>query len=593
MPVILPSPGPTHTQTTPTMNQLRIPSRLAALAALFSGAIAATASAQVSHGGEPAGMRTLGAASAPLVEVPAPDVAFYMADDEARGHRPLRYGALIDVDLGIADGAWAELADGSRVWRMRVASAGAHSLALEFRKLDLHDGAQMFVYSDEVEFVFGAYTSENEHLDGSFVFEPYPAPEFILEIDVPSGAREPVIAVSSVIYDYRDVYGLMDGSVTVGGTKTTGCLVDVNCPEGAGWDDQKRATVRTLSGGGLCSGALLNNTNVDETNYVLTANHCGQSSNTVFLFGYERPGCRSGTAPENKTVSGATVLTSNSTYDNRLMRIDATIPQSYNPYYAGWTRTTTNSTFGFSMGHPSGGPKKISIDADGSSFNSQNWIVFWTLGMLEGGSSGGPLFDQAGLVRGPACCVTNFTCGSQQSYYGRFDRFYTSNSVAQWLDPIGSGAQSLAGLDPNDPPPCPNSFAYCSAKISSNLCAPTIGATGAASLSAASGFVVTTTNVEAQVTGVDFFGTAGQAATPFQGGFLCVAGAVNRLPGKFTGGVGPCTGSLSYTLSDVLLHPAGGSLAAGAHLYMQTWTRDLADPFGSSLSNGLDAILCP
>jgi lysyl endopeptidase len=575
------------------MNTLRSPSRCAASTALLACALTASASAQISHGGEPAGMRTLDAASAPVVDVPAPDVAFYMADDEAREHRPLRYGALVAVDLTLADGAWTELADGSRAWRMRVASAGAYSLALEFSTLDLPEGAQMFVYSDEVEFVLGAYTAENEHLDGTFVFEPYPAPEFILEIDVPAGGQDPVVEVSSVIYDYRDVYGLMDGSVTVGGTKTTGCLVDVNCPEGDGWDFQKRATMRTLSGGSLCSGALLNNTNVDETNYVLTANHCGQTSSTVFRFGYERPGCRSGTAPTTMSVSGATVLTSNSTYDNRLMRINTAIPPSYDPYYAGWTRTTTNSTFGFSMGHPSGGPKKISIDANGSSFNSQYWIVNWSVGMLEGGSSGGPLFDQAGIVRGPACCVTNFTCGSQTAYYGRFDRFYTLNNVAQWLDPTGSGALSLPGYDPNGPPGCPNPVVYCTAKISTNLCAPAIASTGTASLSAPSSFVVTTTNMESQVTGLDFFGTGGQAAIPFQGGFLCVGGTVNRLVGKFSGGAGPCSGSLSYTLSDVLLHPAGGSLVAGVHLQMQSWSRDLADPFGSSLSNGIDAVICP
>lgn len=575
------------------MSQLESPSRFASLTALFFCALTASASAQVSHGGEPAGMRSLSADSAPVVEVPAPDVAFYMADDEAREHRPLRYGALIDVDLTLADGAWSELADGSRAWRMRVASEGAYSLALEFDTLDLPEGAQMFVYSDEVEFVFGAYTDENEHLDGTFVFEPYPAPEFILEIDVPAGAEDPVIEVSTLIYDYRDVYGLMDGSVTVGGTKTTGCLVDVNCPEGDGWDFQKRATMRTLSGGSLCSGALLNNTSVDETNYVLTADHCGQTSNTVFRFGYERPGCRSGVAPTTMSVSGATVLTSNGTFDNRLLRIDATIPQSFNPYYAGWTRTTSNSTFAFSMGHPSGGPKKISIDGNGSSMNSTFWVVAWSVGMLEGGSSGGPLFDQGGLVRGPACCVTNFDCGSQTAFYGRFDRFYTSNNVAQWLDPTGSGAFSLDGFDPNGPPGCQASVVYCTAKISSYLCVPSIGATGTASLSNPSSFVVTTTNMESQVTGLYFFGTGGQASIPFQGGFLCVGGTVNRLPGKSTAGAGPCTGSLSYTLSDVLLHPAGGSLLVGSPLQVQSWGRDLGDPFGSSLSNGLDAVICP
>ncbi|MDH4147345.1 MAG: hypothetical protein OEY23_19485, partial [Acidimicrobiia bacterium] len=134
---------------------------------------------------------------------------------------------------------------------------------------------------------------------------------------------------------------------------------------------------------------------------------------------------------------------------------------------------------------------------------------------------------------------------------------------------------------------------YCTAKLSSNLCLPSIGATGAASLSNAGGFVVTSTGLEAQVTGLDFFGTTGQATTPFQGGLICVASPVNRLPGKATGGSGPCSGSMSYSLADVLLHPSAGSVIAGAHLYMQTWTRDLGDAFGSSLSDAVEAIVCP
>lgn len=576
------------------MNEFRTSARFAAWSALAACALTASASAQLSHGGEPAGMRTLSVDSAPLVQVPVPDVEFYRADDEARGHRPLRYGALVDVDLSLADGAWTELADGSRIWRMRVASEGAFSLALEFETLDLPVGAQMFVYSDQDPALLGAYTDENEHYDGSFVFEPYPGSEMLLEIDVPAGAVDPVVDVMSVIYDYRDVYGLMEGSVVVGGAlKTTGCLVDVNCPEGNGWDNQKRATMRTLSGGALCSGALINNTAQDETNYVLTANHCGQGTNTVFRFGYERPSCRSGSAPTTMSVSGASLLTTNSTYDNRLMRINAAIPASFNPYYAGWTRTTTNSTFAFSMGHPSGGPKKISIDGNGSSGSSNDWIVNWSVGMLEGGSSGGPLFDQNGLVRGPACCVTNFTCGLQTAYYGRFDRFWNSNNLAQWLDPIGSGAQSVDGLDPNGPPGCQLPVVYCTPKVSSNLCIPSIAAAGTASLANPSGYVITTTQMETQVTGINIFGVGGQAAIPFQGGLLCVGGAVNRLPGKFTGGATPCTGTFSYTLGDVLLHPSGGSLSAGTNFQIQSWTRDLGDAFGSSLSAAVDTTVCP
>ncbi|HVS18809.1 MAG TPA: hypothetical protein VMT18_09445 [Planctomycetota bacterium] len=134
---------------------------------------------------------------------------------------------------------------------------------------------------------------------------------------------------------------------------------------------------------------------------------------------------------------------------------------------------------------------------------------------------------------------------------------------------------------------------YCTAKVSSNLCVPSIAATGTASLSNASGFVVTTTGMEPTQTGLDIFGTAGQAALPFQGGILCIGGQVNRLSGQNTGGGAVCTGSLTYTLTDVLLHPSGGSVSAGSNVYIQSWGRDTGDAFGSSLSDALEVIVCP
>jgi hypothetical protein len=134
---------------------------------------------------------------------------------------------------------------------------------------------------------------------------------------------------------------------------------------------------------------------------------------------------------------------------------------------------------------------------------------------------------------------------------------------------------------------------YCTAKVSSHLCVPSIGASGVPSLSAPAGFSALTTTLESGVTGLDFFGTTGQVALPFQGGLICIATPVNRLPGKATGGAGTCTGTLSYSLSEVLVHPSGGSVVAGGTLNLQTWTRDLGDAFGSSLSNAVQVTICP
>lgn len=137
------------------------------------------------------------------------------------------------------------------------------------------------------------------------------------------------------------------------------------------------------------------------------------------------------------------------------------------------------------------------------------------------------------------------------------------------------------------------STVYCTAKISTNLCAPSIAASGSPSIAGAANFHVVTTVMEAGVTGLDFFGTTGQASTPFQGGILCIGGTVNRLPGKNTGGAAACTGSLDYTLADVLVHPAGGSVGVGTTLNLQSWSRDLGDVFGSSLSNAVEVVVCP
>ena len=414
-----------------------------------------TAQAQVSFGGVPAAEWAELSPLVPTVTTDVPDVVALMAEDEARNHRPLRYGELVDAELDIAaSGAWDITPDGTTVWRQRFEAPGALTVALEFTRFDLPEGAQMFVYDDELTQVLGAYTHRNHQENGGFVFTPLEGDHLILEYVQPSFVEgSPAITVDKLIYDYRGVYDLERQLDTAGGEEVAfgSCLVDANCPAGDNYELQKRATMRTLSGGGLCSAALINNTAEDETQYVLTADHCGQSGNTVFRFNYKNATCGGGGAPTSQQVSGATVLTTSPTYDCRLMRINGNIPSSYSPYYAGWTRSSFNTSFAVALGHPGGGPMTISVDNNGTSKESTLWRVFWNSGILQGGNSGGPLIDVNGRVKGPACCVSNFSCGSQTAWFGRFDRFYDTNNLAQWLDPAGSNPQTLDGFDPSNP----------------------------------------------------------------------------------------------------------------------------------------------
>jgi hypothetical protein len=161
----------------------------------------------------------------------------------------------------------------------------------------------------------------------------------------------------------------------------------------------------------------------------------------------------------------------------------------------------------------------------------------------------------------------------------------------------GTGHTNLSNawpFDPNAPPPTCGATVYCTAKFTSNLCLPSIGSSGSPSFFAPSFFSITTTSMEPGVSAINFFGTTGQATIPFQGGLICAASPIYRLGGKNTGGAGPCTGSITYTLQDVINHGAGGPFVTpGGLVNIQSWGRDLGDAFGSSLSDALEILVCP
>ncbi len=135
---------------------------------------------------------------------------------------------------------------------------------------------------------------------------------------------------------------------------------------------------------------------------------------------------------------------------------------------------------------------------------------------------------------------------------------------------------------------------YCTAQTSSSGCVPAISASGVPSLAAPSMFSVTSSNLEVSQDGVMFFGSTGPNALPFGGGTLCVKSPLYRLKIKNSGGSATCTGSLSYTLLEMLAQPLGGPLLTGYQaVHMQAWFRDPSHPSTTGSSNGLQLSICP
>jgi hypothetical protein len=139
---------------------------------------------------------------------------------------------------------------------------------------------------------------------------------------------------------------------------------------------------------------------------------------------------------------------------------------------------------------------------------------------------------------------------------------------------------------------------YCTSKITANSCSPSIGATGLASATAGSGFIVTGTTFINNKSCLLFYGTTGQAATTFQGGVLCVKTPIKRTPGTNTFGNPPpndCSGAPAIDMNLFAVGGGGGTplpalQVPGTVVNCQWWGRDpgFPAPNNTQLSNGLE-----
>jgi hypothetical protein len=147
--------------------------------------------------------------------------------------------------------------------------------------------------------------------------------------------------------------------------------------------------------------------------------------------------------------------------------------------------------------------------------------------------------------------------------------------------------------------PVPPPSTYCTAKVNSLGCTPSIGFTGFPSATSGSGFTVRATQIRNNKNGLLFYGVNGRASIPFQGGTLCVKTQIKRTPSVNSGGTpapaNDCSGIFSLDMNAFAVGSLGGSpLAAltvsGTVVDCQWWGRDpgFPAPNNTTLSNGLE-----
>lgn len=375
---------------------------------------------------------------------------------------PYVFAHRLDVGLSLDNaGTWETLADGARLWRLRIRSTYARHLNLAFERFELPEGAKLWIYDRTSVNVSGPYTAADRGPDGRLWTPLISGDEIVIELHVPANAAGLAeLELGAVNHGFRSP------------TKQGSCNIDVVCPEGDPWRDQIRSEGwYTLQGIAVCSGQMINNTAQDGRPYFLTARHCFNSPFTlndvasmVVYWNDESPTCGQlggGSTADNQ--SGATLVSEHPQSDFTLVELDERPRPEYQVYYSGWDATGDIPPGVVGIHHPSTDEKSISFDNDppttsdlGNQGGPISWQVIWDVGTTEGGSSGSCIWDNStglciGHLFGGFASCSNL---EGEDFYGKMSESWTGGGTPQtrlqdWLDPSGQGIQILPGFDPD------------------------------------------------------------------------------------------------------------------------------------------------
>ena len=403
--------------------------------------------------------------------MPGFDLNKVIEEDQKRDKSsPWRFGYRYETEFTFENsGEWTEFPNGDRIWKLKISCPDAFSVNLILENFYLPEGAMLHLYNESQNDLIGAFTKQNNNRARTLGTELISDDHLIVEYFEPHSAKnQGSFTISNVIHGYRDL-NRKAASMLRGLNDSGDCNYDILCPIADGWRTTARSVVLIINNGNsICSGALVNNTAEDETPYILTANHClGNPANWAFRFNWQSTVavCASTANSQgssfSQTAYGAQLRASNTNSDFALVEINEPISHAFYPYFAGWDRTDNTPGTVTGIHHPTGDVKKISV-SNGSPGkqvwgNTQTWYLnAWDFGTTEIGSSGSPLFNEdkkiiGQLFSGDAACNGTASNGEFDAY-GRFAVSWSgtspSNRLSDWLDPIGSGAETMDPFTP-------------------------------------------------------------------------------------------------------------------------------------------------
>lgn len=210
----------------------------------------------------------------PKKELPELDLALLLEEDiiDEQNGAPPRFGYAHVVDYNLENsGIWFQLPNGDRIWFLRIICPNALSVNLLYDRFWLPENAEFYIYSCDMRNKLGMFSNRNNkgprELSRGFATGLIFNDTIILEYYEPKEvSAEGIISIARVVHGYKEI-GFGDSG---------DCQVNVNCdPEGNDWQIEKQSVAMILvNGDRICTGSLINSTNLDGAPLFLTADHC-------------------------------------------------------------------------------------------------------------------------------------------------------------------------------------------------------------------------------------------------------------------------------------------------------------------------------
>jgi hypothetical protein len=170
-----------------------------------------------------------------------------------------QYGKAFELGLDVLKSAKIDtLQNGTLVYQLGITCPNALSINLVFDRFHLNMGTRLYIVGATTNSYIGAYTSLNNSKAAVLGTELVEDSKIIIELIEPKeNWGTSLLHLGSVIHGYRSLEALIKRSFNSSGI----CNIDVNCPQGKGFEKQRNAVAMLInSTGGFCTGTLMNTT---------------------------------------------------------------------------------------------------------------------------------------------------------------------------------------------------------------------------------------------------------------------------------------------------------------------------------------------